>query len=495
MEEATSGINTSEYIEETENFNNAEESFYEEKKEIVVNMDFGKENVQDFETELLEDGKEKNEIAFEKEYAESEQKENTEENYAEGDTKNADTLEDEAFDNQIRGGQDKEMDSAATDEHANEEDTTQDFYNEISLDDNDNKQFDQNVDEVEDKHDTSPDFFGDLQEQITQKEDDALAVDYNDVKETEDPLNAFQVENTFQENTNAAMEDIDFFSDKETDLAKPELDDIDHSHTNEDAFFYQDEASSRKDEESYADKPYQQEDENETGSFFGEDHPPVTDGADFKDSQFSTYQDESHTVENHNFVSVHNGEEAKNNSSEATGADMAQEENVKQDSFSKAENPVGTDLAENEVKATTEKEKSEVAEESAGADSKHHTDEVSPDIEVTKREDSDEEGEKIEEVQLVELDEIRSFTPPNLTSKYGAEVEKILSPQYIDPFPHRHFFSILPVSNKLLAQRWDKHQKEANAKKIKNMKHQVDASAPSPYLHLQYKLKKHQIEE
>jgi hypothetical protein len=63
-----------------------------------------------------------------------------------------------------------------------------------------------------------------------------------------------------------------------------------------------------------------------------------------------------------------------------------------------------------------------------------------------------------------------------------------------DPFPYRHYPSIHPVSNKLLAMKWALKERTKLKKKLASVKPTVDFTPPKPYKHLQNKSKKFEME-
>ncbi|KAJ1560217.1 hypothetical protein HK096_009580, partial [Nowakowskiella sp. JEL0078] len=64
-----------------------------------------------------------------------------------------------------------------------------------------------------------------------------------------------------------------------------------------------------------------------------------------------------------------------------------------------------------------------------------------------------------------------------------------------DHWSHRHYFTLLPTCNKLLAARWEDHARNLHLQKLKSAKSGIDNSAPKSYSHLELRLKRMQIEE
>lgn len=64
-----------------------------------------------------------------------------------------------------------------------------------------------------------------------------------------------------------------------------------------------------------------------------------------------------------------------------------------------------------------------------------------------------------------------------------------------DPFPYRHFTSLHPCANRLLAMKWDRDDRKKHLKKLAAVKPKVDNCAPKLYRHLQTKPKKHQMDQ
>lgn len=60
---------------------------------------------------------------------------------------------------------------------------------------------------------------------------------------------------------------------------------------------------------------------------------------------------------------------------------------------------------------------------------------------------------------------------------------------------HTNYQSLKPATNKLLKKRWDGAAHERHRDKIVRAKPVVDTTSPSTYMHLQYKMKKIQLEE
>jgi len=60
---------------------------------------------------------------------------------------------------------------------------------------------------------------------------------------------------------------------------------------------------------------------------------------------------------------------------------------------------------------------------------------------------------------------------------------------------HRNYQPVKPATNKLLKKRWDGAAHERHRDKIVSAKPVVDTKSPSTYMHLQYKMKKIQLEE
>jgi hypothetical protein len=59
----------------------------------------------------------------------------------------------------------------------------------------------------------------------------------------------------------------------------------------------------------------------------------------------------------------------------------------------------------------------------------------------------------------------------------------------------RHYTTLHPVSNKILAMKWDKTTHTNHIDKVASMRPGIDNSSPKNHLHLQKKLKKLQLEK
>ncbi|KAI8893758.1 KIAA1430-like protein-domain-containing protein [Globomyces pollinis-pini] len=91
---------------------------------------------------------------------------------------------------------------------------------------------------------------------------------------------------------------------------------------------------------------------------------------------------------------------------------------------------------------------------------------------------------------LAQLDPLNKVKPPT-TNDYNIQLPKQPIP---DPYPYRHYRPFHPCSNRLLAMKWDQTNRDQHLKALAMARSTVDNGTPKPYLHLQYKLKKHQIE-
>ncbi|XP_002731042.1 sperm axonemal maintenance protein CFAP97D1-like [Saccoglossus kowalevskii] len=60
---------------------------------------------------------------------------------------------------------------------------------------------------------------------------------------------------------------------------------------------------------------------------------------------------------------------------------------------------------------------------------------------------------------------------------------------------HRAYQPITPANNKLLKKRWDQSRFDTHRRKVRNAKPVIDNKPPHIYMHLQFKLKKLQMEE
>jgi hypothetical protein len=63
------------------------------------------------------------------------------------------------------------------------------------------------------------------------------------------------------------------------------------------------------------------------------------------------------------------------------------------------------------------------------------------------------------------------------------------------PFAYRHYQPFHPCCNKILAMKWDRTLQKQHRKKVYAAKATVNNSSPKPYVHLQVKLKKVQMEQ
>lgn len=63
------------------------------------------------------------------------------------------------------------------------------------------------------------------------------------------------------------------------------------------------------------------------------------------------------------------------------------------------------------------------------------------------------------------------------------------------PYEYRHYQPFHPCCNKILAMKWDKKLHQKHRQKIMGIKPSVDNSSPKPYIHLQLKLKKVQMDQ
>lgn len=83
--------------------------------------------------------------------------------------------------------------------------------------------------------------------------------------------------------------------------------------------------------------------------------------------------------------------------------------------------------------------------------------------------------------------------PPEFTSNF-ADNGPPRRP-FFDPYPHRHYVSLYPVCNKLLALKWDQRQKGRLQSKIRTMKYSKFSFQDSLHIRHQLNAKKKMLEE
>ena len=59
---------------------------------------------------------------------------------------------------------------------------------------------------------------------------------------------------------------------------------------------------------------------------------------------------------------------------------------------------------------------------------------------------------------------------------------------------HTSYQPLKPATNKLLKKRWDGAAQDMHRKKVSGAKPVVDTKSPATYTHLQYKMKKMQVD-
>ncbi|KAI8926765.1 KIAA1430-like protein-domain-containing protein [Entophlyctis helioformis] len=127
--------------------------------------------------------------------------------------------------------------------------------------------------------------------------------------------------------------------------------------------------------------------------------------------------------------------------------------------------------------------------------------------EATRSSESNQDGDKAEKKpsaaapKAADKDPLMRHHPDPLdqVDPPGPECDEAALPatktRIPDPFPYRHYKAFHPCSNKLLAMKWDQTLRQQHLKKLAAAKPTIDNSAPKPYMHLQMKLKKLQMEE
>lgn len=95
------------------------------------------------------------------------------------------------------------------------------------------------------------------------------------------------------------------------------------------------------------------------------------------------------------------------------------------------------------------------------------------------------------------LDPLTVVEPPEeVPLKTQAEaLEKKSSALKPSPYDYRHYPTLHPVCNKILAMKWDENTRHRHLKKLAAAKPNVDNCAPKIYTHLQLSLKKVQMNE
>ncbi|KAI8915892.1 KIAA1430-like protein-domain-containing protein [Gorgonomyces haynaldii] len=112
---------------------------------------------------------------------------------------------------------------------------------------------------------------------------------------------------------------------------------------------------------------------------------------------------------------------------------------------------------------------------------------------------SDDQGTAVEIPQEQPVEEKDSIVDP-LTKIDPPTPEELEQPQMPLKkkelgYSHRHYQPIYPCCNKILAMKWDLSLRKAHRSKVAAARPTVDNSSPKPYLHLQLKLKKVQMEQ
>ena len=110
--------------------------------------------------------------------------------------------------------------------------------------------------------------------------------------------------------------------------------------------------------------------------------------------------------------------------------------------------------------------------------------------------ESDSQVETTQEIEqslksLVIEDPLTKVDPPSESE----EVLPALVKKGPNPFAYRHYQPFYACCNKILAMKWDKKLRSKHIKKIAAAKATVDNASPRPYMHLQMKLKKLQMEQ
>ena len=95
---------------------------------------------------------------------------------------------------------------------------------------------------------------------------------------------------------------------------------------------------------------------------------------------------------------------------------------------------------------------------------------------------------------LPAIDPLSLVDPPEQTPSQPIAQIKPSAPKPA-PFSYRHYHSLYPNCNKLLAHKWDQTQHNKHLKKLAAAKATVDNSAPKVYNHLKVNFKKQQMEE
>ena len=98
------------------------------------------------------------------------------------------------------------------------------------------------------------------------------------------------------------------------------------------------------------------------------------------------------------------------------------------------------------------------------------------------------------QTQILQEKQVSELVIPNFEATNEAKnKKKVVSVP--DPYPHRHYFTIHPVANKLMAHKWDIHQREAHLKKLATMKSGGAATAPLTLNHFNKQKKVSQEQE
>ncbi len=71
----------------------------------------------------------------------------------------------------------------------------------------------------------------------------------------------------------------------------------------------------------------------------------------------------------------------------------------------------------------------------------------------------------------------------------------IMSKPSTEKMTHRHYVSLQPCANRLLAKKWDDSNRRLHQQRLSKCKADVDNTCPKEYSHLKLKLKKHQMNQ
>ena len=91
------------------------------------------------------------------------------------------------------------------------------------------------------------------------------------------------------------------------------------------------------------------------------------------------------------------------------------------------------------------------------------------------------------------VDPLEKVDPPG--EECNDEPDAPKKKKEVDPYAYRHYTTYHPCCNKLMAMKWDQTLRRQHLKKLSAVKPTIDNSAPKPYMHLQVKLKKLQMEQ